>query len=94
MGARQYGNFAIILRAYAYTLLLGKEGLKETTDHAVLNANYIRERLKDRFELAYDRLCMHEAVFSASRQAQRGVHALDIAKFLTNYWLVDISIIL
>lgn len=77
-----YGNFAIILRAYAYTLLLGKEGLKETTDHAVLNANYIRARLKDRFELAYDRLCMHEAVFSASRQAKRGVHALDIAKFL------------
>ena len=77
-----YGNFTIILRAYAYTLLLGKEGLKETTDHAVLNANYIRERLKDRFELAFDRLCMHEAVFSASRQAKRGVHALDIAKFL------------
>src|SRR3989338_10926779 len=77
-----YGNFGIILRAYAYILLLGKEGLKETTDHAVLNANYIRERLKDHFELAYDRLCMHEAVFSASRQAKRGVHALDIAKFL------------
>jgi len=80
--ASLYGNFAIILRAYAYTLLLGKEGLKETTDHAVLNANYIRERLKNHFELAYDRLCMHEAVFSASRQAKRGVHALDIAKFL------------
>ena len=77
-----YGNFGIILRAYAYILLLGKEGLKETTDHAVLNANYIRGRLKDHFELAYDRLCMHEAVFSASRQAKRGVHALDIAKFL------------
>ncbi|MBI5023598.1 MAG: aminomethyl-transferring glycine dehydrogenase subunit GcvPB [Candidatus Omnitrophica bacterium] len=77
-----YGNFAIILRAYAYTLLLGKEGLKETTDHAVLSANYIRERLKDRFELAFDRFCMHEAVFSAARQAKRGVHALDIAKFL------------
>ncbi len=77
-----YGNFGIILRAYAYTLLLGKEGLKETTDHAVLNANYIRARLKDRYELAFDRLCLHEAVFSASRQAKRGVHALDIAKFL------------
>lgn len=77
-----YGNFAIILRAYAYTLLLGKDGLIETSNHAVLNANYIRERLKERFNLPYDRLCMHEAVFSASRQAQRGVHALDIAKFL------------
>ncbi|MBI5149479.1 MAG: aminomethyl-transferring glycine dehydrogenase subunit GcvPB [Candidatus Omnitrophica bacterium] len=77
-----YGNFGIILRAYAYALLLGKDGLKETTDHAVLNANYLRERLKDRFELAFDRFCMHEAVFSASRQAVRGVHALDIAKFL------------
>ena len=77
-----YGNFAIILRAYAYILLLGKEGLREAANQAVLNANYLKERLKERFDLAYDRPCMHEVVFSASRQAKRGVHALDIAKFL------------
>jgi len=77
-----YGNFAIILRAYAYIMMSGKEGLKNISDHAVLNANYLKERLRERFDLAYDRICMHECVFSASRQAKNGVHAIDIAKFL------------
>ncbi len=77
-----YGNFGIILRAYAYMLMLGQEGLKQTSNHAVLNANYIKERLKEHYALAYDHICMHESVFSASLQAQRGVHAIDIAKFL------------
>lgn len=77
-----YGNFSIILRAYAYIIMAGGKGLKNVSDHAVLNANYIRARLKERFHLAYDRVCMHECVFSASRQARHGVHAIDIAKFL------------
>ena len=77
-----YGNFGIILRAYAYILMLGKQGIKDVSDHAVLNANYIRERLKSVYDLAYDRICMHECVFSASKQASRGVHALDISKYL------------
>ena len=77
-----HGNFSIILRAYAYILYLGKQGLIETSNNAVLNANYLKERLKERFELAYDRICMHESVFSASRQVENGVHATDIAKFL------------
>ncbi len=77
-----YGNFALLLRAYAYILLLGREGLMETSNHAVLNANYILHRLKDFYHLPYDRICMHEVVFSAVKQAQRGVHAIDIAKFL------------
>ncbi|MBF0484299.1 MAG: aminomethyl-transferring glycine dehydrogenase subunit GcvPB [Candidatus Omnitrophica bacterium] len=77
-----YGNFSVILKAFAYTLLLGGQGLKETSDHAVLNANYVRACLKDRYELPYDRICMHEVVFSASEQVKRGVHTLDIAKFL------------
>jgi len=77
-----YGNFALLLRAYAYITLLGKEGLEEVSNHAVLNANYIRKRLEGYFDLPYDRICMHECVFSASRQAERGVHAMDIAKFL------------
>ena len=77
-----YGNFALLVRAYAYMLMLGKEGLKQTTDHAVLNANYIMAKLKGHYKLCFDRWCMHESVFSASLQAQRGVHAIDIAKFL------------
>ncbi|MCK5180706.1 MAG: aminomethyl-transferring glycine dehydrogenase subunit GcvPB, partial [Candidatus Omnitrophica bacterium] len=77
-----YGNFSIILRAYAYIIMAGEEGLKKVSNHAVLNANYIKECLKEYFHLAYDRICMHESVFSASKQAERGVHAIDIAKFL------------
>lgn len=77
-----YGNFAVILRAYAYTLMLGKEGLLETANHAVLNANYVMARLKNHYALPFDRICMHECVLSASPQAEGGVHAIDIAKFL------------
>jgi len=77
-----YGNFGIILRAYAYILLLGREGLRRVSGNAVLNANYIRAKLKGRYHLPYDRLCMHECVFSASRQAGNGVRALTVAKAL------------
>lgn len=77
-----YGNFAILLRAYAYILFSGKEGLKAISDHAVLNANYLRAKLSDCFHVAFDRICMHECVFSAKNQAERGVHAIDIAKYL------------
>ena len=77
-----YGNFALLLRAYAYILMLGKEGLIETSSHAVLNANYCLSRLKKYYTPAYDRICMHECVLSANQQTQRGVHANDIAKFL------------
>ncbi len=80
-----YGNFAVILKAYAYILLLGKEGLKETSEQAVLNANYIMHKLKKYYYLPFNRRCMHECVFSASKQAQKGVHAIDIAKFLIDY---------
>ena len=77
-----YGNFAIVLRAYAYILMLGREGLVRVSENAVLNANYIMARLKDHYDLPYDRLCMHECVLSASRQAAGGVRALNIAKAL------------
>ena len=77
-----YGNFALLLRAYAYILQMGREGLKDVSGYAVLNANYLKERLKKHFDLPFDRICMHECVFSASRQVKRGVHALDLAKFL------------
>ncbi|MFW5690712.1 MAG: aminomethyl-transferring glycine dehydrogenase subunit GcvPB, partial [Planctomycetota bacterium] len=77
-----YGNFGIVLRAYAYMLMLGREGLERVSENAVLNANYIKEKLKDYYELPFDQVCKHECVFSASRQAEKGVHAKDIAKAL------------
>ncbi len=77
-----YGNFGVLLRAYAYILLLGREGLIEASEQAVLNANYLMHRLKDVYDLPYDHPCMHEFVLSARRQAERGVSAMDIAKAL------------
>lgn len=77
-----YGNFAVILRAYVYILMLGKEGLKRVAENAVLNANYIKRKLKDYYDLPFAGLCKHECVFSAERQAAKGVHAIDIAKAL------------
>jgi glycine dehydrogenase subunit 2 len=78
-----YGNFGIIVRAYAYILMLGKEGLKHVAEMAVLNANYIRERLRNHYTPAVDRICKHECVFTINgKMAANGVHALDVAKAL------------
>jgi glycine dehydrogenase subunit 2 len=81
-----YGNFNVVVKAYTYIRSLGAEGLKRATEMAVLNANYIKEKLKPYFDLPYDRVCMHECVFSGNRQvAQSGVHTSDIAKRLIDY---------
>jgi glycine dehydrogenase subunit 2 len=78
-----FGNFAVLVRAFVYITMLGREGLIDVSEKAVLNANYIRARLKTYYDLPYDRMCMHECVFSAKRQVQKsGVHAIDIAKAL------------
>jgi glycine dehydrogenase subunit 2 len=77
-----FGNFGIMARAYAYITLLGREGLIEVSEMAVLNANYMMARLKEEYDLPFDTTCMHECDFSASRQAADGVHAIDIAKYL------------
>ena len=77
-----YGNFAVILRAYAYILMLGSEGLVRVSENAVLNANYLLSKLKSAYHLPYDRICKHEFVLSASKQAEKGVRAMDIAKAL------------
>jgi glycine dehydrogenase subunit 2 len=77
-----YGNFSLLLRAYAYLLMMGRDGLIAVSEHAVLNANYIRARLKDAYKTVFDRVCMHECVFSAALQAENGVRALDIAKYV------------
>jgi glycine dehydrogenase subunit 2 len=81
-----HGNFGVLLRAYAYILSLGAEGLRSMSEAAVVNANYIRARLGGAYDLAHEeRTCMHEALFSAKRQKAHGVKALDIAKRLIDY---------
>ncbi|SKA75027.1 glycine dehydrogenase subunit 2 [Paucidesulfovibrio gracilis DSM 16080] len=77
-----YGNFGVYLKAYAYILRLGREGLPRASENAVLAANYLRKRLEHAFEIPYNRTCMHEFVLSAVRQAEKGARALDIAKAL------------
>jgi len=77
-----YGNFGIILRAYVYILMAGKEGLERVAENAVFNANYIKEKLKPYYDIEHGQTCKHECVFSATRQVQNGVHAIDIAKGL------------
>jgi glycine dehydrogenase subunit 2 len=77
-----YGNFGVILRAYAYILALGSDGIRRVAENAVLNANYLMTRLKEHYEVPFERPCMHEFVLSAVRQAEKGVKALDIAKAL------------
>ena len=77
-----YGNFGVLLKAYAYILQLGREGLIEAAEHAVLNANYVMARLRDYYDVPFDQTCMHECVLSATRQAKHDVRALDIAKAL------------
>ena len=62
--------------------MLGQQGLKRVSENAVLNANYIKEKLKDYYKLPYPQVCKHECVFSAARQAENEVHAVDIAKAL------------
>ncbi len=76
------GNFGMLVRAYAYIRSLGPEGIRATADNAVLNANYVRARLRDRYEVPYDRLNMHEVIFSDHKQNAFGVTTLDIAKRL------------
>ncbi|GAB7024790.1 aminomethyl-transferring glycine dehydrogenase subunit GcvPB [Geotalea toluenoxydans] len=80
--ANFFGNFGVIVKAYAYITMLGRDGLIQVSEQAVLNANYMLARLKEHFDVPFDQTCMHECVFSASRQVKQGVHAIDIAKYL------------
>ena len=77
-----YGNFSVYLKALAYMLRCGKDGLSRATDYAVLNANYILAKVRGSLEIPYDRICMHEFVASAAPLGEYNVHALDIAKAL------------
>lgn len=78
------GNFGVLLRALAYTLAYGP-AIREATEDAVLNANYIRKQLEESFELPYNLPSMHEVVFSDARQRKFGVNTMDIAKRLIDY---------
>ena len=80
-----HGNFGVLVRAYTYIRTLGAAGLLSISGNAVLNANYLMHALKDRYALPYDRACMHEVVFSADRQRERGVSGLEVAKRLLDY---------
>ncbi|MFP6617596.1 MAG: aminomethyl-transferring glycine dehydrogenase subunit GcvPB [Candidatus Hydrogenedentota bacterium] len=80
-----FGNFGMAVRAYAYILHLGNLGLKEVSHVAVLNANYIHARLKGAYKSAFENRFMHECIFTAAPQAEKGTRALDIAKALLDY---------
>jgi glycine dehydrogenase subunit 2 len=80
-----FGNFGVLVRAYTYIISLGGDGLQEASRMALLNANYIRRRLEDHYQLAYDQPCMHECIFSDRLQHKAGVTTLDIAKRLLDY---------
>jgi glycine dehydrogenase subunit 2 len=80
-----HGNFGMAVRALAYILAYGPEGMRQVTEDAVLNANYVRARLKEAYDLPYDAPSMHECVFSDRRQVTQGIRTGDIAKRLMDY---------
>jgi glycine dehydrogenase subunit 2 len=80
-----HGGFGVMIKAYSYIRSMGPKNLKKASKLAVLNANYIKERLKGTLHLAYDRPCMHECVFSDKHQKAHKVTTLDMAKRLMDY---------
>jgi len=80
-----YGNFSVLVRTYAYILRLGKNGLFKAAQNAVLNANYLKQKLEQSFKVAYSEECMHEVIFTCQQQKEDGASAFDIAKRLIDY---------
>ena len=80
-----HGNFGVLVRSYAYLRALGAAGIRQASGDAVLNANYLLKRLQHLYYLPYDRICMHEVVFSGKWQKAQGVKALDVSKRLIDY---------
>lgn len=80
-----YGNFGVMVKAYSYIMTMGAEGLKKASEMAVLNANYIKERLKDFYYLPIDGVCKHEFVLGGLDPDYHEVSTLDIAKRLLDY---------
>ncbi len=80
-----FGNFSVLVKAYSYILSMGGKNLKKASQLAVLNANYVKESLRDTLQLAYDMPCMHECVFSDALQQKHQISTLDMAKRLIDY---------
>jgi len=80
-----YGHFGMMVRALTYIAMHGPEGLREISEYAVLNANYLLARLRGHYHLPFDRVCMHEFVLEGHWDDAPDVHALDIAKRLIDY---------
>lgn len=80
-----FGNFGIIVRAYAYIRSMGPDGLRQASEDAVLNANYCLSQLKNDYYAPFERFCMHECIITSKKQKQAGVRTLDIAKRLLDY---------
>src|SRR5258708_17554256 len=79
------GNSLILLRAYTFIRCLGREGIRKSTETAILNANYLLAKLKNRFQPATEGTCMHECLFTPAKQRAKGIKTLDIAKRLLDY---------
>ncbi|WP_094604480.1 putative glycine dehydrogenase (decarboxylating) subunit 2 [Sporomusa silvacetica DSM 10669] len=80
-----YGNFGVIVRAYAYIRVMGPDGLTASSQDAVLNANYCLSQLKEDYYAPFERFCMHECIITSKHQKAYGIHTLDIAKRLLDY---------
>ncbi|MBC8311112.1 MAG: aminomethyl-transferring glycine dehydrogenase subunit GcvPB [Candidatus Marinimicrobia bacterium] len=80
-----FGNFGILVRAYVYIRTLGDDGLKDMTKMAILNANYLKARLEDKYDVPFSEGTLHEFVASGIKQKERGIKVLDIAKSLLDY---------
>ncbi|SFX07054.1 glycine dehydrogenase subunit 2 [Thermoactinomyces sp. DSM 45891] len=80
-----YGNFGILVRAYTYIRTMGPDGLKQVSEYAVLNANYMMHRLAPYFDVPFTQHCKHEFVLSGNRQKEQGVRTLDMAKRLLDF---------
>lgn len=80
-----YGHFGMVVRAYTYIAMYGSDGMREIAENAVLNANYLLSLLRDKYHLAYDRICMHEFVLEGRWNDAPDIHALDISKRLMDY---------
>ena len=80
-----YGNFGVMVKAYTYILTMGKDGLKAASQNAVLNANYIKESLRDYYNIGKDDICKHEVILSTLKENPHHIATLDIAKRLIDY---------
>lgn len=80
-----YANFSVLVKAYAYVRSLGGDGLRNVSENAVVNANYLMSILKEHYYVPFDRVCQHEFIITPKNLKATGVHTLDIAKRLLDY---------